>query len=124
MDIARYINAVDFDILPSIIVAETPVRFMTEIKYFGISSNLSWDKQVNNVTKKIRAVLYQLKLCRHLLPESFRIRLAVALVLPHLDNCCTSYTDMTLEQDVKLRNKCLSQIRQYSVRCRFFSVDL
>jgi len=36
VDTVHYINIIDFDVLPSIMVAETPVRFVTEIKYFGI----------------------------------------------------------------------------------------
>ncbi|KYN50531.1 hypothetical protein ALC57_00171 [Trachymyrmex cornetzi] len=92
-----YIIFIDFDALPNIMVAETSVRFVSEVKYLGtvISSNLSWDKHVNNVTKKIRMVLYQLKLCRHLMPESLRIRLAITLVLPHLDYRCATLKDIT-----------------------------
>jgi len=109
-----------------------------KVKYLGIviSSSLSWDKQVNNVMKKIRAVLYQLKLCRHLLPESFRIRLVVAVVLPHLNYCCAAFTDMMMEQDVKLRRAiraCLrfvygvrwdDHITSYYVRARWLQVTL
>ena len=99
-------------------VAETPIRFVIMVKYLRIvmSSRMSWDRQVNNVTKKIRAVLYQLKLYRNLMPETLR-RLAVILVLPHLDYCCAAFMDMTLEQDIKLKraiNTCLRFV--YGVR--------
>ena len=39
----QHINAIDFDALPSM-VAEIPVRFVNEIKYFVMFSSLSWDK--------------------------------------------------------------------------------
>ena len=72
----------------------------------------TWDTQVGGVTKRIRVVPYQLKLCRHLMPKSLRIRLIVVLVLPHLD-CCAAFTDMTVEQDIRLGraiNACLRYV--------------
>ena len=60
MDTALYINAIDFDALLSITVAETLVQFVTKIKYLGIvmCSSVSRNKQVNNMTKNIRAISF------------------------------------------------------------------
>jgi len=47
MDTARYINAIDFDALLSITVAETLVQFVTKVKYLGIVMSSSMSKQTD-----------------------------------------------------------------------------
>ena len=67
-----------------------------------ITNNLSWDGQVTHTTKRIRTVLYQLKLCRHLVPEVLKVKLVTSLIYPHLDYCCAAFTDMTAELNSRL----------------------
>lgn len=63
------------------------------------------------MTNKIHSVLYQLKLCRHLLPKALKSRLVTSLIYPHVDYCCAAYTDMTAEHNLNLHRAINSCIR-------------
>ncbi|XP_020298168.1 uncharacterized protein LOC109862504 [Pseudomyrmex gracilis] len=71
---SRYINAIDFATLPDIVVDDVVVQYSSAVKYLGITiaSTLSWDKHVNNTTNKSRRTLYQLKLCKNLMPQTLK----------------------------------------------------
>lgn len=119
MGTARYLNSIVQDSLPDVTVGGSAVRFSTQVKYLGvtIASNLSWDAQVAAVTRKVWAVLYQLKMCSHLLPQTLRSRLITTLAFPHIDYCSAVFTDITSELDLKLyrvTNACLRFV--YGVR--------
>lgn len=97
----------------------TILQYSTSVRYLGVTimNTMSWEMQVTIMANKIHSVLYQLKLCKNLSPESLRAKLVVALAVPHVDYCCTAYTDMTSEQNLKLHravNSCIRYI--YSVR--------
>lgn len=113
MESARYINAINQDQLPSIMVGDISVQYASEIKYLGviISSSLSWDKQVTSITNKIRRTLYQLKICKNLLPRRLRENLVTTLIYPHLDYCCCALTDITAEQNLCLHRAINASIR-------------
>lgn len=96
----RYKNAFDFLSLPKVTVGGAVVQYSTQVKYLGIiiTNTLFWDKQTTAITKKISSlsnVLYQLKLCKNLLPKPLRQRLVSSLALPHIDYCCLVFTDIT-----------------------------
>lgn len=80
------------------------VQYSTQIKYLGviITNTLSWDKQTTATTKKLNSVLYQLKLCKNLLPQPLRQRLVTSLALPHVDYSCLVFTDITAVQNLRL----------------------
>jgi len=65
------------------------VDFSTEIKYLGviITNNLSWERWVTNITKKMRTVLYQLKLRKLLTPDILKMKFVTTLILSHIDYC-------------------------------------
>lgn len=86
---SRFINAFDLTAIPKIKVERATIKYSTHIKYLGITimNNLSWEKQVTNMTHKIRSVLYQLKLSKHLLPDALRTKLVVSLIFLHIDYC-------------------------------------
>ncbi|KAL6423099.1 hypothetical protein ACFW04_010530 [Cataglyphis niger] len=98
-------------------------------------NTLSWEKQVTNMTNRIHSALYQLNLCRHLLPETPKSNLVISLIYPYVDYCCAAYTDMTIEQNLRLRkamNACFrfifnvrtdEHITLYYVRLRWLKVD-
>ncbi|CAL1671735.1 unnamed protein product [Lasius platythorax] len=115
---SRYINSVDLRTLQGIEVDKTMIEFATEIKYLGvtITNTLSWDRQVTSIAKKVHTTLYQLKLCKSLLPEELRARLVATLIQPHLEYCCVAYTDMTAEQDRRLYR--VIQNNRLSLKCR------
>lgn len=100
---ARFVNSINLDLLPAINIKEQ-TKLSTSIKYLGvtITNNLSWNPHVQNVIKRVRTKLYQLKLTKHLLPNEFRLRLIVSLVFPHLDYCCAALTDITEQQNTQL----------------------
>lgn len=101
---SRYINSIDLQAIPRIRVGDAVIEYSKTIKYLGvvISNNFSWEKQVASTTKRVWSTLYQLKLCKHLLPAALRLRLITTLVLPHLDYCCAALTDLTKELNGKL----------------------
>lgn len=74
VSISGYINTVNTRIINSVIVDGEAVLFVPHVKYLGvtITSTLSWGLHINNVTKKIRAVLYRFKLSRELLMDSLK----------------------------------------------------
>ncbi|XP_050455556.1 uncharacterized protein LOC126853664 [Cataglyphis hispanica] len=92
---------------------KSTVQYSTSIKYLGvtITNTLSWEKQVTIMTNKIHSILYQLKLCKHLLPEVLRSKLVTMLIYPHVDYCCAAYTDMTTKHNLKLHRAINSCIR-------------
>src|SRR5436190_10514300 len=115
MGTSRFVNSIDLSTAPSILANGTVIQYQTHVKYLGvtISNNLSWDKHVSHVTNKVRSVLYRLKLSKHLVPDSLKIRLVTALVSPHIDYCCAVFTDISAELNRKLyraTNACLRYI--------------
>lgn len=82
---SRYVNSIDLCSVLGIMVGTSTIHYTTSVQYLGITilNNLSWEKQVNITTKKIRSVLYRLKLCRHLFPAALRFRLVHTLILPY-----------------------------------------
>lgn len=57
---------------------------------------------MSNISKNMRAKLYQLKIFKHLLPNELKIRLITSLILPHLDYCCAALTDITGQLNTRL----------------------
>lgn len=112
MGSARFLNAIHQQQLPNIIVNDTSVHYVTDIKYLGvtISNTLSWDKHITSTTSKIRRTLYQLRLCGNLFPRELRKKLIITLIYPHLDYCCCALTSVTAEQNLRLQraiNACI-----------------
>ncbi|XP_011685479.1 PREDICTED: RNA-directed DNA polymerase from mobile element jockey-like [Wasmannia auropunctata] len=101
---ARYINAMEVSQLPPIRIEGDVVQYATQIKYLGvvIANNLSWEHHISNTLRKVRSTLYQLKLCKHLMPDTLRAKLITTLIFPHFDYCCAAFTNITAEQDLKL----------------------
>ncbi|XP_020295079.1 uncharacterized protein LOC109860421 [Pseudomyrmex gracilis] len=112
MGSARYVNNINYDELPNIVVSDATVQFSSSVRYLSvtISCNLSWNLHVTNVVKRIYMTLYQLKLCKNLLPQKLKQNLIVALVFPHIDYCCCVMTDITAEHNLRLHralNACI-----------------
>jgi len=68
MNTAKYVNHLPLDELPRIIDSVIPYRSSVNYLRLTIANNLSWKKQVTKLTSRISTSLYQLKLCKHLLP--------------------------------------------------------
>jgi hypothetical protein len=115
MGTARYVGGAPLDSLPRISVDGEYVPFCSSVKYLGlsISSTLSWDTQVAKMSARVNATLHQLKLYKHLMPRSLRIRLVSTLIFPIFDYCCAAFTNITGEQDLRLQrafNSCMRYI--------------
>lgn len=115
MGTSCYLNNIDYGLLPDIVVDGTVIQLSTNVKYLGVTITdnltLSWDAHVTNIIKKIRTVLYQLKLCGHLLPQALKTRLVTTLAFPHLDYCCAALTDITAELDLKIYRAINARLR-------------
>lgn len=114
----RFIANIPFDELPSVIVGNVGIPFSTEVVCLGItiSNTLSWSSNTTRIAKRVNSILYQLKLCRGLLPHNLRVQLISTLVFPHLDYCSLTYLDLTNELDLILSRSLNACIR--------FSLDI
>ena len=85
---------------PSITInnAGDQTEFVNEITSLGVilDSTLSWDAQVNRVTKKVNKALYGLRFIKPCTTQTLRKRLVESLVMPHLDYCSVVYHDASL----------------------------
>ncbi|XP_071627193.1 uncharacterized protein [Temnothorax longispinosus] len=71
--------------------------------------------QISKTITRVNSALYQLKLCKHLLPLLLRIMLVSALIVPILDYGCTILTNIMGEQNLRLQrayNRCVRFIFQ------------
>ena len=69
--------------------------FVDEVVSLGVTldSTLSWEPQVNQVTKKVNKSLFGLRFIQPCTTLALRKRLVESLVLPHLDYCTVVYHD-------------------------------
>ncbi|KAL6417160.1 hypothetical protein ACFW04_014665 [Cataglyphis niger] len=104
MGTSRFVKVIGLSTLPEIRVDGSMIQYSTSVKYLGVTimNTLSWEKQFTNMTNRIHSALYQLKLCRHLLPETLKSKLVILLIYPHVDYCCAAYMDMITEQNLRL----------------------
>ncbi|XP_077254727.1 uncharacterized protein LOC143893340 [Temnothorax americanus] len=134
----RFVRNVDLDSVPQVRVGESAIPFSDSVEYLGvtINSTLSWEKQATKTISKVNSALYQLKLCRQLLPVPLRVKLVSALMLPHFDYCCTVLTNITGQHNLRLQralNRCVrfifnlkrdEHITPYLVRLGWLKIDL
>lgn len=112
MNTRRFLNAINLNSLPRIIVDGVPVNFSNNVKYLNIilTNNLSWNEHINSVIRRMRVTLYQLRQSRDLLPTKLKRKLVTTFVLPIINYCCATFTDLTAElntQIYKALNACL-----------------
>lgn len=113
MGTRRFVASILPENLPCITIDGTPIHFSDNVKYLGVtlSSNLSWGLHVESTTKRIRITLYQLKLCRDLMPDDLKQRLVASLILPYVDYCCVAFTDIPADLSTKLSRAVNASIR-------------
>lgn len=135
----RFVNILYANRPASIVINNIIVEYATEAKYLGVTltNTLSWEPHVTSVTKKINSTLYQLKLCKDLLPTSLIVRekLVSTLIYPYIDYCCGALIDITAEQDLRLHRALNASVRfivgissyehisPYYVKLRWLKVD-
>ena len=86
-------------------------EFVNEVVSLGVmlDSTLSWEAQVNRVTKKVNKVLYVLRFIKPCTTQSLRKRLMESLVIPHLDYCSVDYRDASFTLRKRLLCPCLTR---------------
>lgn len=97
--------------LPVLELRGTPIPFMDTVVNLGVilDSKLTWNPQVESVTKKVNRALYSLRFFRHCTTIELRKQLVSALAISHLDYCSVVYLDVTeeLKQKIqRLQNSC------------------
>lgn len=94
-----FINRFDFERLPPIVVNTVPLPYVNEARNLGVimSSNLSWQKQILSVSKRVHFTLYKLKYRRSALSRKLRTLLVTSLIFPIIDYCCLVLIDFTDE---------------------------
>ena len=91
------------------------VPFDDTVTNLGVvmDSKLTWEPQVDAVSRKINRALYGLKLFRSCTTEVLRKQLVGALVLSHLDYCFLVYLDVTTNLQIRLQrlqNSCVRYV--------------
>ena len=96
--------------------AGNQTEFVNEIISLGVvlDNTLSWEAQVNRVTKKVNKALYCLKFIKPCTTQTLRKRLVQSLVMPHLYYCSVVYHDSLFS----LR-KCLQRLAHEGIRYIF-----
>ncbi|CAB0033475.1 unnamed protein product [Trichogramma brassicae] len=100
-----YVSSIDKAAIPKITLNGTSIAYSSSIKCLGvtISPTLLWTKHINSLRSKCHFALYSLRFYRHALNRQLRARLAVALVLPHLDYAAAVYNDISATSDLRLQ---------------------
>ena len=64
-----------------------------QFKFLGLTldSNLNWKKHSDNITNKCSQILGILNRLKHILPQSIKIMLYNALLLPHINYCLVTW---------------------------------
>lgn len=101
---ARTVSKINWASLPQVSFLSSNIPFSRDVKNLGIyiDSNLSWNKQLQEVSRKLFASAGSLRRLRNFLPTNTKIALAQSLLLPILDYADVSYLDLTQEQLDKL----------------------
>ena len=91
------------------------VPFDDTVTNLGVvmDSKLTWEPQLDAVSRKVNRALYGLKLFRSCTTEVLRKQLVGALVLSHLDYCCLIYLDVTTDLQIRLQrlqNSCVRYV--------------
>ncbi|XP_020297183.1 uncharacterized protein LOC109861786 [Pseudomyrmex gracilis] len=110
---ARFINCLKSGNLPSVIVNNNAIPFMDSVVYLGVTltSKLLWESHVTYIVLRVNMTLYRLKINKQSIPLTLRIRLVSGLICPIFDYCCSVFSDLTAELDLRLQRAFNSCIR-------------
>lgn len=101
--------------LPPVIFDGISLPYCASLKNLGlhIKSNLSWELQVSEISRKIHASMHGLKRLQNFLPYSTKVTLVNSLLLPIIDYADVCYPDLTeelLDRLERLLNLCIRYI--------------
>lgn len=108
-----YVSQVNLDCLPPIIVDGTPLPYVREARNLGVvmSCDLSWNKHIATISRKINFTLHKLKYHKNAMSSELRTTLVSTLIFPIIDYCSLVYNDVSAELNIKLQRLINSSIR-------------
>ena len=86
-------------------IKDCRVHRADSITYLGVKLDecMSWDRQVDHVTKSISKAIGRLCVIKHLIPISVRKRIFPSLILPHITYCCSAWGGTSNSNILKLQ---------------------
>lgn len=109
------------DSFPPILLNGIPIPYVSTVKNLGlhISDDLSWDKHISYLCKKIFLILKRLYLIKHFLPLNTRLQLVKSLIVPQLLYCCEIFSGCSVACRDRLKISFHSALRFiYSLKRR------
>ena len=108
----RILSKLNMSDLPSLTFGGTPILYAQKVKNLGIiiDQYLSWEPQINQLSRKLYGAVASLRRLRNFLPIPTKIVLANTLLLPILDYADTCYLDISdeyLNRLERLQNLCI-----------------
>lgn len=109
---SRQLGKVDLSNSPSLLFNHCPIPFTPTVKDLGviIDSNLKWNAQVQEISRKFYASLHSILRLKHFLPIKTKISLVNTLLLPiifYADICFLDLTEDLLNKLDRLLNACI-----------------
>ncbi len=94
-----------FNSSPSLVINETPINRVNHVKSLGlnIDENLSWNKHIEIISKKIASGIGALKRMRPFVPSSTLKYIFNSIIQPHFDYCCVVWDNCTKFSTDKLQ---------------------
>lgn len=91
--------------VPPIIVDGVQVPYSSCVKNLGvhISSDLTWNRQVSQISTNVHYALNRLKYRGSSLPSPIKLMLVNSLIIPHFDYACLVFNDATEYLETKLQ---------------------
>ena len=86
------------------------LQCVEKMKYLGVilDSQLTWSEHIKHISIKISRSIGCIRRIKHLIPHKTLITLYFALILPHIDYCCTAWgscSKTNLSKLQKLQNR-------------------
>ena len=111
----RLLPKIQISNLPHLILNGSVIPYMPTVKDLGllIDQNLSWQPQVNNVSRRIFSKIQFLKRLQQFIPIKTKVHICQTLLLPLLDYGDVCYLDLTedrLNKLERLQNLCIRYI--------------
>jgi hypothetical protein len=102
---SRFINLIDLDSIPRLVINGVEVPYVTSIKLLGaiITPTLNWSEHVNAICSRVYKTLYQLRFKGKFLSKTLKQYLITALVFPLVDYVCVAFLDISVVLDLRLQ---------------------
>ena len=90
---------------PILTINETPIKRVDCVKSLGlnIDENLSWNKHIDKISKKIASGIGDLKCMRPFVPSSTLKYIYSSIIQPHFDYCCVVWDNCSKSSADKLQ---------------------